>query len=524
VRISGPANPTTDLFRQAVACHDAGQLTEAEMLLNRVIAVTPGHSDSLHLLGVIAHHRGHQDAAADLIGRAIKFRSSIPFYHANLGVVLRTQGRLEDAVKCFRKAIKLKPDFVEMLYELGVALCTLGQNDDAAKQFRKVLLQRPDHPGAYENLAIATRNLGRMEEASIAFDRAARLAPSRADLVYYSGAVRMSLGDRADAETLYRRAIALQPDYPEARHSLATALLLTGRLAEGWPELEWRWRLRGKRPRGFVQPRWMGEDLTSRTLLLHAEQGIGDTIQFCRYACLFGPEAGVVLEVPQPLVRLLDSLPGTYQVVAEGETLPPFDLHCPLLSLPETFGTTIETIPAGIPYLQSPAGAAASWRSRLASLPRPWVGLVWSGNPDYYHDAARSLPFDDLAPLLHIPGVTFISLQKGKASAQLRGVAGQMVHDWTDELADFADTAALVDALDLVISVDTAVAHLAGALGRPVWLLNRFDPDWRWLLDRDDSPWYPSLRQFRQKRPDDWGNVLLDVAVELSSLQWSTQF
>jgi Flp pilus assembly protein TadD len=522
MRIKGPPNPIADLFRQAIAYHDAGQLDEAERLLNRVIAVTPGHSDSLHLLGIIAHRRGHQDAAADLISRAIKLRSSVPFYHANLGIVLRTQGRLEDAVKCFRKAIKLKPDFVEMLYELGVALCTLGHNDDAAKQFRKVLLQHPDHPGAYENLAIASRNLGRMEEARVAFDRAANLSPGRADLVYYSGAVRMSLGHRMEAEVLYRRAVALQPDYPDARHSLATALLLTGRLAEGWPEFEWRRRLRGKHPRSFVQPRWRGEDLSGRTLLLHAEQGIGDTIQFCRYACLFGLTTRLILEVPHPLVRLLSSLAGACLIVGEGETLPPFDFHCPLLSLPELFGTTLETIPAGIPYLHSSAEATASWRSRLANLPRPWIGLVWSGNPDYYHDAARSLRLDDLAPLLHVPGITFVSVQKGAASAQRHGSAGQMVHDWTDELADFADTAALVDALDLIISVDTAVAHLAGALGRPVWLLNRFDPDWRWLLDRDDSPWYPSLRQFRQKQPGDWGAVLFDVIAQLSAQQQRT--
>ena len=519
--VSSPANPVANLFQQAAAHHRAGQLAEAETLLDRVIAAAPGHSDGLHLLGVIALQRGDHAAAADRIGRAIKLRSSVPFYHGNLGLVLRAQGRLEDAVKCFRKAIKLKPDFVEMQYELAVALCTLGQNDEAAKQFRKVLLQRPDYPGAWENLGIASRNLKQWEESSIAFDRAARLEPSRADLVFYSGAAQMSLGHRVEAEGLYRRAIALRPDYPELRHSMAVELLLTGRFTEAWPDLEWRWRLPGKQPRPFAQPRWMGEDLAGRTLLLHAEQGFGDTIHFCRYAYLFRPEADIILEVPRPLIRLLGSLPGVRRIVAAGESLPPFDLQCPLLSLPGAFGTTLETIPSRTPYLQGSEADVALWRTRLAALPRPWVGVVWSGNPNFVQDAERSIPFERLRSLLRTQGVTFVSLQKGHAPEQRRGTPGHLIHDWTDELADFADTAALVEALDLVISVDTAVAHLAGALARPVWLLNRFHPDWRWLLSRDDSPWYPTMRQFRQKRADDWDGVLRDVAAALPSLQWN---
>jgi Flp pilus assembly protein TadD len=519
--VSGPVDSIAVLFQQATAYYNAGQFVEAELLLHRGLATAPGHSDSLHLLGIIAHQRGNQDLAAELIAQAIKLRSSVPFYHGSLGIVLRAQGQLESAAKCFRKAVQLKPDYVDMRCGLADTLCALGQNDEAVQQYRKVLLQRPDDSGVLENLAIALNNLGRLEEASSAFEHAARLRPDRAELAYWSGAVRMSLGHRTEAEALFRRAIAMQPDYPTAHMSLAAELLVTERFAEGWQELEWRWRQPSQPAPSFAQPRWTGGDLAGRILLLYAEQGFGDTLQFCRYASLFEKDASVVLRVPRPLIRLLGSLPGNRQLVAEDEELPPFDVQCPLLSLPAAFHTALDTIPAQIPYLRAPATAAAHWRDRLSGLPRPWIGLVWSGNPQFPQDAERSLSFGRMKPLLRIPGVTFISLQKGHTGIKPHDATGRLLHDWTDELADFADTAGLIEALDLVISADTAVAHLTGALGRPVWLMNRFNPDWRWLLNRDDSPWYPTLRQFRQKRPYDWDSVIRDVTAALPTLQWS---
>jgi hypothetical protein len=338
------------------------------------------------------------------------------------------------------------------------------------------------------------------------------------------GAALHDIRRTGEAEASYREALRLKQDFADAHVNLGYALLLAGRYEEGWREHEWRWRGRHLRAgaRGFTAPLWCGDPIGTRTLLLHSEQGLGDTLQFCRYAALIEPGARVVLEVPPPLTRLMASLPGDALIVAHGEPLPAFDLHCPLLSLPLAFGTTLEKIPAGVPYLAADLGAAAEWRRWLAALPGLRVGLVWAGgarreSPDLAAvDARRSMSLATMAPLGEIDGVSFVSLQKGPPALQATSPpTGLSLVDPTSHLEDFADTAALVDGLDLVISVDTSVAHLAGAMGKPVWLLNRFDTCWRWLQDRDDSPWYPTLRQFRQREPGDWKAVMLAVRAAL---------
>jgi hypothetical protein len=296
--------------------------------------------------------------------------------------------------------------------------------------------------------------------------------------------------------------------------------LLRGEYAEGWREFEWRWRggtAEEIKLRGFAEPQWQGEDVAGKTLLLHAEQGFGDTLQFCRYASLVGATARVILEVQPPLVRLCSGLAGVARVVARGEPPPAFDLHCPLMSLPLAVGTTLDTIPSGVPYLAADPELVVGWRERLAGLDGLRVGLVWAGSlrpePELSAiDRRRSITLAMMASLGEASGVSFISLQKGEPAAQSANAAlGLALHDFTANLQDFADTAALIEALDLVISVDTSVAHLAGALGKPIWLLNRFDTCWRWLLNRDDSPWYPQLRQFRQPSPGDWNSVMRAV-------------
>jgi len=308
--------------------------------------------------------------------------------------------------------------------------------------------------------------------------------------------------------------------------NLCFLLLITGRFEEGWEEHEWRWRMRQSSmvERTFPVPLWGGEPIAGRTILLHAEQGLGDTLQFCRYAPLIEPGARVIVEVQAPLARLVSRMPGIAQVVVRGQALPPFDLHCPLLSLPRAFGTTLATVP-GKPYLAADPADSASWRERLAALPGLKVGLVWAGEPRENWpklaaiDARRSMALKTLAQLGDAAGVSFISLQKGKPAAQATDPpAGMSLVDHTAELKDFADTAALIENLDLVICVDTSVAHLAGGMGKPVWLLNRFDTCWRWLLDRDDSPWYPTLRQFRQPSPGDWLAVVARVRDALQRL------
>jgi len=302
---------------------------------------------------------------------------------------------------------------------------------------------------------------------------------------------------------------------------------LAGRLEAGWKEYEWRWQttqLSG-RARDFLAPLWDGTAIEDRTILLHAEQGFGDTLQFCRYVPLIACGARIILEVQAPLVRLLSRLPGVTQIVAHGDGLPPFDLHCPLLSLPRAFGTTLDTIPAVTPYLSADPALAANWHERLAGLDDLRIGLVWAGSQrlnrpeEAAFDRRRSIALDAMAPLGEASGVSFISLQKDELAAQAIHPPHEMrLHDFTADLHDFEDTAALIVNLDLVISVDTSVAHLAGALGKPVWLLNRFDTCWRWLLNRDDSPWYPTLRQFRQPGPGDWNSMIREVRDALQHL------
>jgi len=270
---------------------------------------------------------------------------------------------------------------------------------------------------------------------------------------------------------------------------------------------------------GFNQPRWEGEPLDGRTLLVHAEQGLGSNIQFCRYLNLIPPGGRLLLAVQPSLVRLLSSLDGPATVMAIGDSLPRADLRCPMLSLPRVLGTNeVTDIPATIPYLHADPGAVARWQRRVGMLPGLRVGLVWAGNPeDARMDRRRSMPLAALAPLADLPDVSLVSLQMGRAAQALPDASlGKVVHDWASELDDFAETAALIAALDLVISVDTAVVHLAGALGKPIWLLNRFDTCWRWLLGRDDSPWYPTLRQFRQAEPGKWGDVVARVCAALT--------
>jgi hypothetical protein len=385
------------------------------------------------------------------------------------------RGQIEEAERFYRAAIERDPGAVEAHNNLGSVLLDLQRPAEAAQELRVVLRLNPRFVEAYPNLGSALRNLGRL----------------------------------AEAEAVYRAGLRLAPDLAVLRYNLAGLLLVTGRLQEGWPLYEERLRL-AMAPSWPSVPRWHGGPIGDKVLLLHAEQGSGDTIQACRYVALFPAGTRLVLEVPPGLYRLMGRLAAAAILVKRGDALPPVDLHCPLMSLPGAFGTVLGTIPGQIPYLAADPKAAASWCRRLASLPGRKVGLVWAGAAGYTEDRRRSLPAEMLAPFAGRGDISFVSLQKPARPAPLA------ITDWTEELEDFADTAALIAGLDLVIGVDTAVVHLAGALGRPVWLLNRFDPHWVWLQDRVDSPWYPTLRQFRQRRPGDWLGVIAAAADALA--------
>jgi Flp pilus assembly protein TadD len=504
------------VFQQALTHHQAGRLPQAEAGYRQILAADPTHAGSLHLLGVIAAQIGRNDAALDLIGRAIKLRPQVADYHNDLGMALGRLGNIEASAASHREALRLNPNHPQAHNNLGNSFVTLQRFEEAEKCYRTALRFAPSYVEAHSNLAAVLKTFGRLDEAESHCRTALRVNPNYVEAHNNLGDIVRNLGRFDEAEACYREALRLSPHYAEVHYNLSGLLLVTGQLEEGWREYEWRSRSRAfPRRSDFAQPLWRGEDMGERVLLVHAEQGAGDTILFCRYAPLIATKARVVLEAPRSLTRLLSGLPGIAGVVASGEALPPFDLHCPLLSLPHVLGTTLDTIPNPVPYLQADPDQVAVWRDRLAAFPGLRVGLAWAGNPGHLDDRRRSIAVEKMSSLAGIPGVVFVSLQKDGGAVPPPSIA---LHDWTEEFDDFADTAALIQALDLVISVDTSVAHLAGALGKPVWLLNRFDPHWVWLLGRDDSPWYPTLRQFRQPAPNDWQSVLTAVRTQLERL------
>ncbi len=470
------SSPKLDgMLAAAWQSHQAGRLDEAEGLYRQILGLNPDHVGALHLFGLLAGALGRHEVAVMLIGRAVdRAPGDIPARNT-LGNALVDAGRLGDGLASHRRTIALDPQFPNVYTSLGNLLSRRSSFTQAATAHRRACLLDPTYWQALANLGTAMLECGHLTEATATF----------------------------------RRALDLRDEVGIAIN-LAHALLTAGRFDEGWRRYERRLDL--DRGYGMISRslRWTGQAGQGGTLLIHAEQGLGDMLQFCRYVPLAAARGWrVVVEVHAPLIPLMRRLDGVADVVARGAALPPFDAYCPMLSLPGIFGTTLETVPAAVPYLTADPAKAAAWRPRVAG--RTCVGLAWAGNPQLAADGRRSLAAGLLAPLLDLPGITFFRLQKDRPAP-----AG--VVDLMAGVADFGDTAALVANLDLVIAVDSAVAHLAGAMGRPVWLLNRFDAEWRWLRDRDDSPWYPTLRQFRQTVPGHWPGVIARVRAELARM------
>jgi tetratricopeptide (TPR) repeat protein len=496
-----------------IALLGCGEIDAAADTLTGAIAQQPNMAEAHNALGNALVALGRIEAAIGSYRRAVAHRPGYADALSNLGAALRDAGDPEGAVTCFRRALAADPALAAAGLNLGIALRRLGRLDDAEAAARAAVARAPELPEAHDSLGSVLADQGRLEAAADSFRHALQLRPAYAAAQDNLGTVLKEMGRVEAAIDCFRAAVATQPDLANAHHNLAMALLATGAMAEAWPEYEWRWRTprMAAAARAFAQPQWRGEPAAGRTLLIHAEQGFGDSIQFCRYATLAAAGGWrVILEAPPTLVRLLRGLDGVAQVIARGDALPAFDLQCPMLSLPLAFGTTLETIPASVPYLHADAAAADTWAGRLGTGALR-VGLAWAGSPATIADRRRSIPPALLAPLLDVAGVELFSLQKTPDPA-----ADPRIRDVMAEMGDFADTAALVANLDLVIAVDTAVAHLAAALGRPVWLLDRFDPDWRWLLGRQDSPWYPTLRIYRQPAPGDWHNVIAAVAADFA--------
>jgi Flp pilus assembly protein TadD len=508
-------------YNLGIALAKLRQPDEAVACYRRALALRPDYPEALNNLGQTLWEQGEQDEATACFRRALDLQPDSPDALNNLGISLREKGERNEAAEHFRRAVALRPAYLEALRNLAVTLADLGRFEEAAAAYREGLAIKPDLVHERNNLGAALAQLGRFEEAGDCYRQALSLQPDYPEALNNLGNVLRAQGRLDDAIAAYRQAAALKDDYPDVHHNLAMALLAAGEFAAGWTEYEWRWQTDQLREahRDFGKPLWRGEAGEGRTLLIHAEQGFGDTIQFCRFAPLAAARGWrVVMMVQRALVRLLGSLDGVAEVRAASGEPPPCDAQCPMMSLPLALGTTLATIPAPQSYLQADPRAASAWRERLAALGQrgPRVGLVWAGNPGRSPilsavDRRRSMPFDRMAPLFAVPGVQFVSLQKDeRAASEARAIVDVM-----DEMKDFADTAALVAQLDLVISVDTAVAHLAAALGRPVWLLDRYDPCWRWFTGRQDSPWYPSLRLYRQPAPGNWDEVVATVAQDL---------
>jgi len=477
--------PVARAFELAVGHHQAGRFPEAETAYRQVLAVEPQHLGALNLLGLLAHQVGRHGLAVDLIRQALALDPHQPDALCNLGEALRATGRLDEAMAIYRRALQLQPNHPEACDNLGIALAEQGHFDQAIFAHQRALQLKPDHAPAHNNLGTALVELGRFDEAIAAF----------------------------------RTALRFQPDYPDARFNASLLLLLEGDFERGWPLYESRSDDSRTPKRDFRQPRWDGGPLNGRRLLLHAEQGFGDAIQFIRYARLLADRgAHVILESPSPLAALLRSAPGISELIATGKPLPPFDLHVPMLSLPLLFQTTPETIPREIPYLFPDKGLSENWAGRLGAKTSPLrVGLAWAGRSQNARLRKRQIDLESLLPLLSITGVDFFNLQIDDGTAAIQRVhARSRLIDLTAHVRDFADTAALMAHLDLIISVDTAVAHLAGAMGRPVWTLLPFVPDWRWGLKNEHTPWYPTMRLFRQPSFGDWDTVIQRVTHELT--------
>jgi tetratricopeptide (TPR) repeat protein len=472
-----PAVNLSAAFLQVENCR------EAERWARHALRLRPGMAEGLSNLAVALLHQGRDGEAEQAVREALAASPQAAHLHSNLGSVLLRQKRFAAAEEACRRALELQPGSAESANNLGVALQGMDRLEEAAAQFAGAARARPDYPEAWTNL----------------------------------GTVRQAQNRPADALACFEEALRQNPRFAKAHFCRSFTLMQEGRFAAGFAEYEWRWKIVGEPPRALARPRWEGGPLQGKTILLFAEQGLGDTLQFARYATLVAARGGRVLVECQPKVAsLVRSIEGVAETITPADALPDFDVQAPLMSLPGIFGTTPGTVPATVPYLKVPPALTARLRARLAPGPRR-VGLAWAGNPAHASDRQRSVALRALAPLAALPGIQWYSLQAGAGVASEIGAAGGWLRQALDESEGVPELAALVKSLDLVITVDTMPAHLAGALGRPVWNLLAWAPDWRWFAAGDTSPWYPSMRLFRQGQAGDWHGVVESVAEALRS-------
>ena len=512
------------LLRRALRAHQDGDLAKAERLYNALLQHDPGSFDGLHGLGQVHAQRGRHATALVLLQTALRGDASRAEGFASLGLVFHFLRRPREALASYDQGLSLDPGNIELLNRRGVALLELNRAGEALKDFERVLAAEPQHFEALGNYGNALIKLNRPQEAVAAYDRALVKAPANPQLLTNRAVALRRLDRPQEALMSASRALVGNPGFAQARFVESVARLTLGEFAAGWRGYESRWSvgLLASQRRGFTVPLWLGEQtpqlrLAGKTILLHAEQGFGDTLQFVRYASRVAAcgAARVLLEVQRELKPLVQGMAGVGEVVARGDPLPAFDLHCPLMSLPLAFGTELTTVPADIPYIAPSPEKVAAWAARL---PRrgPLVGVAWSGERGHDNDLNRSIALAALAPVLSVAGITFVSLQhdlRASDEPALQSLPGLFRPQ--PGFGDFADTAAVVSLMDAVIAVDTAVAHLAGAMAKTLFLLLPFAADFRWLRERADSPWYPTARLYRQPAFGDWPSAIAGLRQDL---------
>jgi tetratricopeptide (TPR) repeat protein len=514
--------PTRGIFHSNVGnvLVSQGRFREAEALCREAVRLQPAESVPHNVLGNALRGMGKLDEAADSYREALRIEP-LPVAHYNLGVVMADQNRYTEAIESYREAIRLKPDYADAMAAHADALLELQRIDEGIAAAQQAIRLQPNYPMAVWLLGKGHLAKEEIREALSCFEEAARLEPKYvADVRWAQGTALLTENRASEAVTAFDAALRLNPNHLTSRFGRAIAYLVLGDLGTGFREYEWRKKIKGFLPRALPGPMWDGSPLGGRTILLHWEQGLGDTIHFVRYASEVKKKGGTVIVECQPaLKRLLARTAGIDRLIASDSPLPAYDVCASLLSLPSILGTTSATIPADIPYLTPDDRLVEQWRQEVNTVPGFRVGISWQGSPEHKRDRFRSIPLREFAPLARVDGVQLVSLQWGLGSEQVPALAGRFtVIDWTDRLSDFADTAALLKSLDLIITSDTANAHLAGALGVPVWVAMPFYADWRWQLNREDSPWYPTMRLFRPRERAGWGEVFQRVADELQKL------
>ncbi len=498
----------------ASTLNDSGKLEEAMTSCNKAIELNPKYAESHNNLGTILQETGQFEKAIASYKEAIELKPDDSEFHSNLGSALKELSRFEEAAESCDRAIKINPNNAEAYNNLGTVLQEECRFDEAVENYKQAIALKPDHVRAHSNLGTALQEQGYTEESILHCRQAITLDTDRAELHNNLGAVLQKQEKIDEAIMSYDRAIELDSEYAEAHLNRSFALLLTGNFKEGWTENEWRLKTNAHSLREIHKPKWDGSPLDGKTILVHAEQGFGDTLQFIRYLPMVQEQGGkVIFECHKNLQRLLRNFPGI-DIIVDEATMPDlnFDTHIPLLSLPGVFGTTPDSIPSGQPYITADSGISQLFSLRFGTDYYFKIGIVWAGNADNKKDHIRSCTLADFIPLLDIQGTSFYSLQKGSPSMDSDNTLREnKIVNLNDQLKDFADTAAAIENLDLIISVDTAIVHLAGALGKPVWNLLHFAPDWRWQLNREDSPWYPNMRLFRQTRLNNWTDLFKQV-------------